>query len=393
MNVGNYPLGHTRTGDAIYRLLGSRRALIRAVTPEKEVILPYLYDGYGLFWDHLRGQYGDKFGDSPDFTMLVWSKIRGFRKVTWDESGKMIYAEAVQSTANVADALGFVGEKMDDSSSGGYLFVFEHPKIVLGTPEVGIAFEEIFDEINAERYTGPARIAFVGQVGQLPPILQGFDAQVEVPMPEREDIIAILSRYMGIKVMPGKVVGNLLADSKKTKASVKNIMAEGLKVPPADVPESLVDEVKDLLEGEPTHGEVETLLSDRLGFRKVPAELVEVLLGLPFRQVGAIARTIATHRKDLSKAFHEAQKEKIRYFSTLMDGIEFKPVMEDPVPVVGMDAFIEDMNRLKAVINNPAANVSLAFAILLLGPPGTGKSASIDLMSHLLGLSVIQFQF
>ncbi len=126
---------------------------------------------------------------------------------------------------------------------------------------------------------------------------------------------------------------------------------------------------------------------------EVPPALVDAMRGLSHRQSMLAARQAGTRRSNLDEAVSVITEAKIAMLETTAPFVRFLPVVQEPPPLVGVDGLNVYTKRLKAVVEHPELGVSPGGGIMLLGEPGTGKSTFVRLLSNIMMLPVMIFNF
>jgi len=125
----------------------------------------------------------------------------------------------------------------------------------------------------------------------------------------------------------------------------------------------------------------------------VPPQFVEAVAGLSWRPLATTAREIAVRLTDIGDAHAHAQAAKVAAVRSVAPFVKLEPASTEEPPMVGLDILKQWANETKLVFENPAAGVSAGGGYLLVGPPGTGKSAFIKYLSWLLGLPILWHNF
>lgn len=125
----------------------------------------------------------------------------------------------------------------------------------------------------------------------------------------------------------------------------------------------------------------------------VPPTLVSALKGLDYREAQITARLAATLGHDMDRATSRAMEAKIEQLKEIVPFVRFSPPPEAKPPFVGMTRFIEKIERVGVLVNRLDRKSPVGGAFTLIGPPGTGKSSSVTMLSWITGFPVIEFSF
>jgi hypothetical protein len=146
----------------------------------------------------------------------------------------------------------------------------------------------------------------------------------------------------------------------------------------------------------PDENDIVALLQSTFQFKQrgeVPPTLVSAMLGLGYREAQITARIAATMGSDLAKATSRAMTAKIEQLKAIVPFARFIPPPEQAPPFVGMARFIDKIERVGVLVNRLDRKSPAGGAFTLIGPPGTGKSSSVAMLSWITGFPVIGFSF
>ena len=244
----------------------------------------------------------------------------------------------IPGTEPLTGSLDYIREVLESDTNNELSCVFILPHIAQGLaadPDAVMAFEELLMLLNGNHigrtYSGPARLVITGMVGfeNMPVMLSSMITRIEFPFPDEEDIITLL-----MSTFPQ--------------------------------------------------------FSRR---EDVPPTLVSAMLGLGYREAQITARIAATMGSNLVKATNRAMEAKIDQLKSIVPFARFTPPPETAPPFVGMTRFIEKIERVGVLVNRLDRKSPVGGAFTLIGPPGTGKSSSVVMLSWVTGFPIIEFSF
>jgi hypothetical protein len=335
---------------------------------EFEYLLPVLTNTFSAFLDEYRNtdwfkeiaqEHLANGNKSPDISMAlgeepriwVWKMHRGLRKVRLNEleKGVISYEEPITTNSyrkneaiNTADynatiqyILDLLTLTKEPVVEGRDLFIFVHtkPQLSGANPTPPLFLEDLLEAVDQS--DAPVRVVFTGFVGTIPEMDASFTSRLEFPFPDED--------------------------------SIREIVA------------SACFGVSDL----------EIDYSDP---KKIPQALIDNLAGLSWRQLNMVAREVAVRMDTPEVAFSYALQAKVDAVKAIAPFANLLPTPAFPPPLIGLENPKKLTMKLKKVFDNPVTGVSPRSMILLVGPPGTGKSDFVKWMSYTLGVPVLQVQ-
>ena len=316
----------------------ARVPAVHVISDEYEYVLPEVWTQYERFYAAYRGEFstdGQSVEQAPP-RLWVWSMLQGLKQVTDLAAWQLESApNDAGDTRNLASACEYILGQLqspDICNVGRDLFVIVHPKAALASSSVAaLAMEEVLREMDASE--GPVRIVITGLTGELPPMLANFASIIDFPYPDHDIIRDVLSRN-----------------------------------------------------GRDKH-------PDFAAPKEVPAQFVNAVAGLSWRPLATTAREVAVRLTDPDAAHAHAQAAKVAAVRSVAPFVRLEPALTEEPPLVGLETLKQWADETKQVFNNPSAGVSAGGGYLLVGPPGTGKSAFIRYLSWQLGLPVLWHNF
>ncbi|HKJ26284.1 MAG TPA: ATP-binding protein [Anaerolineales bacterium] len=272
-------------------------------------------------------------------------QIRAPQIILWHPRSGLPDGEGdfIPGTQSLSAALDAIRNQLQEDGTESLFRVFVLPHIaqaLAADPDAVMAFEELLMLINGDHtgqvYAGPARLAITGMVGfeHMPAMLTSMLSRLEFPYPDEDDIIQLLQATIGFRTR-----------------------------------------------------------------EHVPPDLVSALLGLDYRQAQIIARVSATAAnpnapdRGLAAITAKANEAKVEEQKTRLPFVKFhSPPKEEPA-FVGMTRFMQKIERVGVLVKRLDRKSSAGGAFTLIGPPGTGKSSSVKMLSWITGFPIIEFSF
>ncbi|KAA3643924.1 MAG: AAA family ATPase [Chloroflexi bacterium] len=328
-------------GEHLFSKFVARTPGLLVSCEEVEYALPHLWDAYARFF----AMYKDKVAKDSGLVeprLWLWNMHRGLRQVTFHENGRLAYGQTVVknqydkdadcNTVVLENALTVIYSQLNNqpqSQEACDLYVLAHPKPDLqAKPRAALFLEEVLEMVNM--HDGAARLAIIGMVGELPPMLSSFLPILDFPYPDEAAIRKAVST----------AAGGMHPRYKKHE--------------------------------------------------EVPGALVNSLAGLNWRSLTTTAREVAVRLSDPAAAINYASDAKVAAVKSIAPFVTLQPTEQMPPPVVGMEVIKERIRELRDVLRNPDIGVMPGYSMLLCGPPGTGKSILTRWMSAELQIPVLQ---
>ena len=218
----------------------------------------------------------------------------------------------------------------------------------------------------------------LGCVFVLPHIAQGLAADPDAIMAFEELLMLLNGDHMGqVYAGPARLVITGMAGFEQMPALLTSMITK-IEFP------------------FPDEEDIIALLQSTFQFKQreeVPPTLVSAMLGLGYREAQITARIAATMGGDLSRATGRAMTAKIEQLKAIVPFARFTPPPESAPPFVGMTRFIDKIERVGVLVNRLDRKSPAGGAFTLIGPPGTGKSSSVAMLSWITGFPVIGFSF